>query len=54
MAESLKTYVVELAGIPHTMKLSERDAKRYNATPIEQAQAKQRKPANKGRAARTK
>lgn len=47
----LKEYTVDIAGIPHTVQLSEEDAKRQGAKP---AETKAAAPANKARTAQNK
>lgn len=42
----MKVYEVQINGLPHTMQLSEEDAKRLNAKPVV---TKQAAPANKAR-----
>jgi hypothetical protein len=60
----LKTYVVTIGGLPHTMRLDDHDAAKYGdrAVPLErppaeepeQVKPKARRPANKARTAKNK
>ena len=50
----MREYVVEINGLPHTLQLSDEDAKAYGdrAKPVQSKQAE--KPANKARTASDK
>lgn len=45
MTDSKKVYMVTIAGVEHSLELSEEDAKRFGAD----AKVKQAQPANKAR-----
>lgn len=51
----MQSYIVNIAGIDHTVKLSEKTAKRLNAKPVEQkVEPKSAKPQNKSKTPVTK
>lgn len=47
----MQSYIVNIAGIDHTVKLTEKTAKRLNAKPVDQksAPSKAAKPQNKSK-----
>ena len=53
----MQSYIVNIAGIDHTVKLTEKTAKRLDAKPVEQkaeAEIKSVKPQNKAKPVATK
>ena len=48
----MKEYIIDIAGLPHTVLLDDAEAKRLNAKPVETKQATA--PANKARTPQNK